>query len=249
MDESHAMVNRLPTALAAPSRPRWLFRRLALAAPPIGMGRLRPLLREIATQPEDSSPFARYAGIATQIKGDHLEPSLSIGVTTDARRGNGHARTAVALAGLWARWEYSPLLVEVGGRACETGRQLRRTVPKIADVLTAIECGQHLPMPQPMTPSLPNLDVLADLGRFSLARLADCGLLREFDAALRERYQRLVWSLPAVGAGWSAAMFGGTMDRFVLSVHRGRTDRRTVEKLAAELADLHLHPLQMIWHQ
>lgn len=249
MEESRAIVNRLPAALAAPSQSRWLFRRLDVAAPPIALGRLRPLVREIATQDEDSSLFTRYAGIAAQIKGDHLEPSLSIGVTTDARSGNGHSRTAVALAGLWARWEYSTLLVEVGGRSCETGRQLRRTMPKIADVLTAIECGQHLPMPQPMTPNLPNLDVLADLGRFSLSRIADSGLLRDFDAALRERYQRIVWSLPAVGPGWSVAMLGGMIDRFVLSVRCGRTDRRTVEKLAAAVADLHLHPIQLIWHR
>jgi hypothetical protein len=104
-------------------------------------------------------------------------------------------------------------------------------------------------MPQAMTPNLPNLDVLADLGRFSLARLADSGLLREFDAALRERYQRIVWSLPAVGPGWSIAMVADTMDRIVLSVRRGRTDRRTVEKLASEAADLKLHPIQLIWHR
>lgn len=248
MDDSRAIVNRPPDAIVA-SRPRWLYRPLEIAAPPASLGRLRSLVREIATEDEDSITFCRYASIASQLKGDHDASSLAIGVTTDARRGNGHSRTAVALAGLWARWEYATLLVEVGGRACETGRQLRRTVPKIADVLTAIECGQHLPMPQPISPNLPNLDVLADLGRFSLARLADSGLLREFDAALRERYQRIVWSLPAVGPGWNVAMVSGLVDRLVLSVRRGRTDRRTVEKLATEVADLKLHPIQLIWHR
>ncbi len=248
MEDTRAIVTRPSDALTV-SRPRWLFRRLDVDAPPIVLGRLRPLVREIATEAEDSSLFTRYARMAQQIKGDHQRPSLSVGVTTDIRRGNGHSCTAIALAGLWARWEYSTLLVEVGSRSCETGRHLRRTVPKIADVITAIECGQHLPMPQQLTPNLPNLDVLADLGRFSLARLADSGLLREFDAALRERYQRIIWSLPAIGPGWSVAMLAQTLDRFVLSVRRGRTDRRTVEKLASEVADLNLHPIQLVWHR
>lgn len=248
MEESRAIVNRPPDALTT-SRPRWLFRRLETAAPQVSLGRLRPFVRQIASQDEASPGFARYARIATHIKGDHAEPSLSIGVTTDSRRGNGHARTAVALAGLWARWEYSTILVEVGGRTCETGRQLRRTVPKIADVLTAIECGQHLPMPQPLSPNLPNLDVLADLGRFSLPRVADSGLLREFGAALRERYQRIIWSLPVIGPAWSVAMLAETLDRLVLSVCRGRTNRTTVEKLATEVADLNLHPIQLVWHR
>lgn len=248
MDDTRAIVSRPPDAIAA-SRPRWLYRRLDAAAPPQSLGRLRPLVRHIAAEPEDSLLFARYARMAQQIKGEHPGDTLAVGVTTAPTRGNGHSATALAFAGLWARWEYSTLLVEIGGRCCETGRRLNRTVPRIADLLTAIECGQHLPMPQPISPNLPNLDVLADLGRFSLPRLADSGLLRDFDAALRERYQRIVWSLPAVGPGWSVAMLGGVLDRIVLSMRRGRTDRRTVERLATEVADLNLHPVQLIWHR
>ncbi len=258
MEETHAIVNRsapitdlgadAESSLAV-SRPRWLYRRIDAASPPLPLGRLRHYLREVSTEDESTFTLTRLARVATEVRGGHKGESLSVGITSSGRRGNRQSYTAVALAGLWARWEYSTVLVEVGGRLCETGRQLRRTVPKIADVITAIECGQHLPMPQPMTHNLPNLDVLADLGRFSLARLADCGLLSEFDSALRERYQRIVWSLPSVGSQWSVAMLAGVVDRIVLSVARGRTNREMVERLASEVANLGLHPIQLIWHQ
>ncbi len=258
MNDSRAIVSRTSAAPSqraseahalAASRPRWLFRRLDEAAPPLALGRLRSCLREVCIAEESTMTVARLARVATQIRGDHQGESLAIGVTSAPRRGNRQSYTAVALAGLWARWEYSTVLIEVGGRACETGRYLRQTVPRIADVLTAIECGQHLPMPQPMTNTMPNLDALAGLGRFSLPRLADGGMLRELSAALRERYQRIVWSLPSVGPRWSVSMLAGVIDRLVLSVARGRTEREVVERLAGEAAAAGLPPLQLVWHQ
>ncbi|MCL4198099.1 MAG: hypothetical protein KJZ69_11470 [Phycisphaerales bacterium] len=258
MNESRAIVNRSTRAPGERgedgrsltlSRPRWLFRRLDAATPPLALGRLGTYLREVCAEDESAAALARLARIATEIRAGHDGESFSIGVTSAARRGNRQSYTAVTLAGLWARWEYSTILIEVGGRSSETGRRIRRTVPCIADVLTAIECGQHLPMPQPMTGAAPNLDALAGLGRFSLPRLADGGLLAELSAALCERYQRIIWSLPSVGPQWSVSMLAGVLDRLVISVARGRTDRATVERLAADAAAAGLPPLQLIWHQ
>ena len=257
MEDSRAIVNRsAPHAVPADaqsalvvSRPRWLYRRLDAPSPPLPLGRLGRYLRQVSADDESTAILTRLARTAMEIRGNHEGDSLSIGVTAAPPRGNRQSYTAVALAALWARWEYSTVLVEIGGRASETGRRLRRTVPKIADVLTAIECGQHLPTPQPMTNTLPNLDALAGLGRFSLPRLADSGLLCDLSSALRERYQRIIWSLPGVGPEWNVAMLAGVVDRIVLSVGRGRTSRTTVERLACEVADLGLHPVQLIWHQ
>ena len=44
-------------------------------------------------------------------------------------------------------------------------------------------------------------------------------------------------------------MLAGVVDRIVLSVARGRTNREMVERLASEVANLGLHPIQLIWHQ
>lgn len=257
MTNSQAIVNRsslhaapadVGSALTAP-RPRWLYRRLDVAAPSLPIGRIGRYLQQVSTHRESSDLLARVSRMATELRGAQDSHCLSIGVTAAARRGNRQSLTAVALAGLWARWEYSTVLVEVGGRSSETGRCLRRTTPKIADILTAIECGQQLPMPQPIAHAHPNLDALADLGRFSLPRLADSGLLRELSAALQDRYQRVVWSLPSVGPGWSVAMVVGVLDRLILSVGTGKTSRLDVERLASEVADHGLHPLQIVWHQ
>lgn len=230
-------------------RRRWLFRRIEAHAPSLPLGRLGRALRQVSCEDESSAAATRLARVATAIKGACDGDSLSIGVTAAPGRGNRQSWTAISLAGLWARWEYSTVLVEVGGSTCETGRRLRCTVPKIADVLTAIECGQHLPTPQPMSHGIANLDALAGLGRFSLARAADSGLLRELHEALRERYQRLIWSLPCVGPQWSVAMIADVVDRLVLSVARGRTSRAVVERLATEAADAGLPPVQVVWHE
>lgn len=261
MEESQAIVSRPSTTgdlrpgadgatgEALRSRPRWIFRRIEAQAPPVPLGSFGRVLRQVCSEGDSSASATRLAQIATAVKGAFDGDTLSIGVTAAPGRGNRQSFTAVSLAGLWARWDYPTVLVEIGGSTCETGRRLRRTVPNIADVLTAIECSQHLPTPQPMSHSVANLDALAGLGRFSLARMADSGLLRELHEALSERYQRLIWSLPCVGPHWSLAMIAGVVDRLVLSVARGRTTRAVVERLASEAADVGLHPVQVVWHE
>jgi len=188
------------------------------------------------------------AQVALRLRPAAGQTCCAIGLTAPSRRGNRQAMTAVSLATLYARWGHATVLVELGGRQSETGKWIRRTVPSIADIVTAIECQQALPVPQPLSTVLPNLDVVADVGRFSVGQLADSGRLAQLHKALSQRYQRILWSLPVMGPTWSAAAMAGFVDRFVLTVRRGRASARSIEQFAGLIEQCHCDALQGVWY-
>lgn len=250
--KSRAIVSRQSSALTSPAAPssgvRWMYRRTHDSPNGIGSNRLGRWARQLAEAPEEDGIIANMAQMALRLRPAAGKTCCAVGLTAQSRRGNRQAMTAVSLATLYARWGHSTVLVELGGRSSETGRWIRRTVPSIADIVTAIECEQALPVPQPLSTVLPNLDVVADFGRFSLGQLADSGRLGQLHAALSQRYQRILWSLPVMGPTWSATALVGLVDRFVLTVRRGRSSVVAIERLAAQVARCHCEPLQIVWY-
>ena len=215
---------------------------------PARCGRYGGLAHRLAVAPEDSAPLNRVADFALRLRIEPSRPSFAVGLTSMGRC-QGQAATAIAWATLWARWGYATLLIDVAGRQSELGRSLRHTVPHVGDVATAIECDRPLPIPQPMTAEMLNLDVLSGLGRTSLTRMADSGLLARLGDCLRERYQRVVWSLPPATSVGLPLMLRGVVDRLVLTIARGRARRDAVEALARRVVDAGHPPLGMVWHR
>lgn len=225
--------------LVAPDRSARAIRRV---------GRLGAWAKRAAVAPEDSVLYAHLARVASELRRQVGSDSISVGITSTGPHDR-QGITALGLATIWARWERSTILVEVGNRHSETGRTIPHTHPSLADVVQAIRDNRGLPAPQPLSSALDRLDVLADLEGTSLGRLADAGMLDRLDHALRQRYERIVWSLPAVNPTWSPSMLASVIDRFIISARRGYADQRSIRTLAALLAEMNLPPLQLMWHR
>ncbi|MFG0330815.1 MAG: hypothetical protein ACF8PN_13075 [Phycisphaerales bacterium] len=242
-----AIVRRRATELAP--IPKW---RARTAITPPSLTRSTTLGRwayEMALAPDDAFALGRFADIAAELKPlkNGTSTPLAIGVTASGRR-NRQGMTAVGLATTWARWNYHTLIVEIGGRKSDLGRPIGRTTPTIADLIRAIEDGRPLPAPTVLTTVLERLEAISDLDGYAIAQLADSGRLDELNAALRERYQRIVWSLPHLNDSMSVSSLAKVIDRFVVSARRGQADRRPIERFGRQIDEADLTPLHLVWH-
>jgi len=229
---------------------KWLTRRSNSHAAMVGSKfGLRAWARHLAVAPEESLTFSRLSRVAADLKKQTSRNTVSIGVTSPGP-GNHHSETAIGLATLWARWDHYTVLIDVGGKSTKLGRSIRRTTPSIADLIDALHYGRALPAPQLLTSALDRLDTLVDLDGTSLARLGESGTLSLLASALRQRYHRIVWSLPPLHTStWSVSLMSEVIDHFIVSARRAKADRRPIERLARDISEQQLPPVQLVWHR
>lgn len=224
--------------------------------------RMRRMTSRVARAPFESRSLAAFSRIAADLKteavarqifltGGGLPPGAeTVGVAiTGTGRGNQQDFTAVAFGTLWARWGYPTLIIDLAGGHGAVGASFNGTSPTLTQIVQGIERGSDLPAPQRMLQNLEQLDVVADSGAFSLARLADSGLLLHLAAAVSQRYRRVVWSLPAIDGTWSARMLSPVVERFIVSARRGCACGRSIDALAREAADSGARPIQLVWYR
>lgn len=242
---------------AAPKAPRPVEPRL----------RVRRMTRRLGKAAVDSPVFSALARIASDLKAEvaaapsqyalaegALAPGSEVvaAAVTCAGRASRQDFTALSLATLWARWGYPTLLIEIGSGRCPLGCGLKSTAPSLAHLLECIEQGRSLPAPQRLSSAIELLDVLADGPKStgaSVARLADTGLLNHLNTAVRQRYRRIVWSLPSIDGSWSPRMLAGCVDRILVSARCGCAPCDAIENLAHEAAQAHMRPIQLFWYR
>lgn len=228
---------------------------------------VRRMTRRLGKAAVDSPVFSALARIASDLKAEVVavpphytlaEGALAPGsevvsaAVTCAGRASRQDFTALGLATLWARWGYPTLLIEIGAGRCPLGCGLKPTAPSLAHLIECIEQGRSLPAPQRLSSAIELLDVLADGPRSAgagLARLADTGLLFHLNAAVRQRYRRIVWSLPSIDGSWSPRMLAGSVDRILVSARSGYSSGDLIENLAHEAAQAHMRPIQLFWYR
>lgn len=243
-------------------QPRWVIRREPPSRPVVVSRKVRRWVDDFSDLERDSDFLAAVEQIAASLSRHGDDPasdqsSCSLALTStgpDDRQ----ALTAIALGSVWARWRCPTIIVELGGSRGELGRLIRSTRPTLTDIVVALEMGHDLPAPQPISSTTDNLECVASLGRYSLARIADTGLLPRLHRALARRYRRIIWNLPPIDRTWSSSMFDSCADAFVVSLRRGRSTVAPLRRLAAQLRDdtiraaadsRHAPSLQVIWHQ
>lgn len=242
--------------LASMLEPKWLTQRenpVAHLYYSAKYNNLRKMAHKLAAASDDCVALSHYSRLAAELKQNINSSSqtISIGVTAPGN-GNRQGMTALGLATIWAKWDHNTVLIEFGGRGSELGRTIRKTTPGIMDIIEAIYQNQPLPAPQLLTAKLERLETISDndRGGYSLARLCESGMLTVFTNILRQRYSRIIWSLPSLdSATWSVAILAEVIDRFVVSACRGKADRRPIERIAGEMSKYNLPPVQLVWHR
>ncbi len=231
-----------PTSFAHP------LSRLKQRVSPSG-GPIARFARRAATVQENSPVLSRLNQMAGELVARSSQDIINIGITSTNAK-NRQSITAIGLATTWARWGHRTLLVCAGSSSQEFGRSFCRTTPSFGQLASAVMRGDQLPAPQVMTNALSNLEIIAGMDGLSLAQIQDNGVLHQMTMALRQRYDRIIWSLPFWGLQeWSPAVLKQTIDSIMVSACRGHADLRKISQIATELEDLGMPPLQITWHE